>query len=337
MEDIKFLVRVQCMTYNHAPYIEDAMNGFTMQQTNFPYICVIIDDASTDGESEVIQKYMQNNFELENSITQQDESDDYVRIFSRHKDNVNCYFLVVLLKYNHYSIKKAKGPYYKDWVQGIEYIATCEGDDYWINPLKLSKQVSYLDNNPSCGATVSFSKHFFQEKQLLVDGIGKVHTDFRSILLNGGIGCATCTVVYRGKFLNGYSKLVSGQKWLMGDFPLFLYISHNSDIYCFKDFFATYRILQESASHSTSYDKSTRFIDSVLNIQLFFANLYEPNVIETIEQNHIRKLFANAVKFSQTEDVKKYFASIKSPTFSDYIKLCKYYIKPLLNICPKLV
>ena len=66
MKPIDFLVCVRSYTYNHAPYIEDAMNGFSMQQTNFPFVCVIVDDASTDGEPEVIMNYLNCHFDLDN-------------------------------------------------------------------------------------------------------------------------------------------------------------------------------------------------------------------------------------------------------------------------------
>ena len=48
------LVYVRCMTFNHGAYIEDALNGFAMQQTNFPFVVGIIDDASTDNTTSVI-------------------------------------------------------------------------------------------------------------------------------------------------------------------------------------------------------------------------------------------------------------------------------------------
>lgn len=51
-----FPVLVRCNTYNQSGYIVDALSGFSMQQTNFPFVCFVIDDASTDGEQEVIQK-----------------------------------------------------------------------------------------------------------------------------------------------------------------------------------------------------------------------------------------------------------------------------------------
>lgn len=143
-----FLVRVSCMTYNHAPYIVDALNGFTMQETTFPFICTIIDDASTDGEQEVIKDYLQDHFDLEDkSVARNEETDDYVLTFARHKTNQNCYFAVLYLKCNHYSIKKSKQPYIQEWTN-TKYIAKCEGDDYWIDSTKLQLQVDFLESHP---------------------------------------------------------------------------------------------------------------------------------------------------------------------------------------------
>ena len=54
MEQVTPFVYVDCITFNHAPYIVDAMNGFCMQETTFPYVCALIDDVSTDGKQDVI-------------------------------------------------------------------------------------------------------------------------------------------------------------------------------------------------------------------------------------------------------------------------------------------
>lgn len=167
MEKVKineYMVCVNCMTFNHANYIEDAMNGFCMQQTNFPFVCVIVDDASTDGEPAVIQKYLDNNFDLQNkSVVRNEETDDYVLTFAQHKRNKNCYFAVLWLKYNHYK-KKDKKPYYAEWQDNAKYIAICEGDDYWIDENKLQKQVLFLENNPDC--SMCFHR---AEKKYLID------------------------------------------------------------------------------------------------------------------------------------------------------------------------
>ncbi len=68
-QDNKYLVWVSCMTYNQAQYIEDALTGFAMQQTNFPFVCTIIDDASSDGEQEVISRFINEHFDLEDKLT----------------------------------------------------------------------------------------------------------------------------------------------------------------------------------------------------------------------------------------------------------------------------
>lgn len=144
-----FLVYVRCITFNHAHYIKDAMNGFTMQQTTFPFVCVIIDDASTDDEPGIIKEYLNENFNLgDSNLVRREETDDYVMIFAQHKSNKNCFFAVYFLKYNHYSIKRSKNIYFKEWHDHAKYIAYCEGDDYWVNAEKLQKQYNSLENNP---------------------------------------------------------------------------------------------------------------------------------------------------------------------------------------------
>ena len=155
-ESFQFMVCARCWTFNHANFIEDTMNGFTIQETSFPFICLIIDDASTDGEPEVIRQYFNQNFDLGNrSVVRYEETDDYVLTFAQHKANKNCYFAVFYLKYNHYNIKKSKLPYLKSWQNKSKYMASCEGDDFWTDPLKLQKQVDYLESHPEC--TICFA------------------------------------------------------------------------------------------------------------------------------------------------------------------------------------
>ena len=139
-----YKVCVWCITYNHAPYITSAMDGVCQQQTRFPYICTIFDDASTDGEPEVIEKYLHDHFNTEETK----ETGDYRLTIGRHQENKNCYFAVFLLKYNHHSLGKSRRAYYKDLIAGVDYVAFCEGDDYWTDVLKLQKQADALDANP---------------------------------------------------------------------------------------------------------------------------------------------------------------------------------------------
>ena len=150
MEYPKFKVTVSCMTYNQSKYITDAMNGFTMQQTDFPFVCTIVDDASTDGEQEVIRKYVEENFDFSEGSAAFNKETDYAFItYAQHKTNKNCYFAVLCLKENHYSQRKPKMKYLSELRDMCEYEALCEGDDYWIMPDKLQVQYEILENNPN--------------------------------------------------------------------------------------------------------------------------------------------------------------------------------------------
>ena len=148
-EEYQWMVCVRCMTYNHAAYIEDAMNGFCMQETSFPYVCCIVDDCSADGEPDVIKNYLQEYFDLEDkSVVRNEVTDDYVMTYAQHKRNKNCFFAVFYLKYNHHQLRKAKVPYLVEWTERAKYIALCEGDDYWIHLKKLQLQASFLESHP---------------------------------------------------------------------------------------------------------------------------------------------------------------------------------------------
>ena len=152
MERNNFLVGIDCITYNHRNYIVDAMNGFTMQQTNFPFVAVIVDDASTDGEPEVINNYLEEYFDLSpESEARQWENEEACYVYARHKENKNCYFAVVFLKTNYHSKGKSKDIHTDQWLSEVKYIATCEGDDYWTHHLKLQMQVDFLMKNTRIG------------------------------------------------------------------------------------------------------------------------------------------------------------------------------------------
>ena len=141
----KPLVAILCMTYSHAPYIVDAMNGFAMQKTAFPFVAIIVDDASTDGEQDVIKGYLNKHFDLANA--QQWETEEAYFIETLHKENKNCWFAVLLLKHNYSQHRKPKRPLYTKWIDDVKYIALCEGDDYWTDSSKLRRQVDFLEQH----------------------------------------------------------------------------------------------------------------------------------------------------------------------------------------------
>ena len=162
--DSMYKVCIRSYTYNHAQFIEDAMNGFVMQKTDFPFVAAIVDDASTDNAQQVITDYFEKNFDTSDSSIAFEEETDYGRVlFARHNSNNNCFFAIVLLKDNHYQQKKSKLTYLSRWIENAEYIAICEGDDYWTAPSKLQKQVRCLDDNPEYIICSHNYTRFFQD------------------------------------------------------------------------------------------------------------------------------------------------------------------------------
>lgn len=144
---MNFLVCIRCFTYNHASYIIETFEGFVKQKTSFPYVVMVVDDASTDGEQQIIAEYISSNFDTDSPSARHTETDDAIIDFVQHKQNRNCYFAVYYLKYNHYR-KKGKMPYLKEWRDNSLFEAICEGDDFWTDPDKLQLQADFLTNNP---------------------------------------------------------------------------------------------------------------------------------------------------------------------------------------------
>ena len=92
----KPLVLIKCLTFNHNPHIRKCLNGFVMQKTNFPFVAIVVDDASTDNEQDVLRDFIYH--ELNPLSIQKEETDDYVSVVAPHKYNPNCTFVFLLLK-----------------------------------------------------------------------------------------------------------------------------------------------------------------------------------------------------------------------------------------------
>lgn len=323
MENIKYMVRVSCMTFNHAHYIADAMNGFCMQETNFPFVCTIIDDCSTDGEQDVIKNYLEAHFDLENSsVVRNEETEDFFLTFAQHKTNKNCYFAVLFLKYNHYSIRKPKKPYIEEWCD-TKYVAICEGDDYWIDPLKLQKQVEYLEQHPETGLVHAKAKVFNQDKNCFNGTCGERDGGFEQIIVRNPI--VTLTSCFRVGLLEKYKKEscnwdTSG--WKMGDYPMWLWVAKNADIYFMDEVVAVYREQNNSITHSGGLESKLSFIDSTVEIQLFFASLFnqEELVKKQIQYNSFRQKALVCLHYNNKKEAIRY---LKHLDFFDKLIILK--------------
>lgn len=240
----RFKVSVQCVTYNQVSYIEDAMNGFCMQKTSFPFVCIILDDASTDGEPEIIRKYLQEHFDMEAKSVVNQETNDYVMSFAQHKKNHNCYFAVYYLKYNHWSINKKKLPYSSVFLDRNQYYAVCEGDDYWIDPMKLQSQFDYMEQHPDCTMTCSRAKIYSELKGKYTgeqycrksDGL----LSSIDIINRTGLYIPTCSIFFRPWIQEDYPDYC--QKCKVGDYPLQITAALKGGVFYFNKCMCVYRI-----------------------------------------------------------------------------------------------
>ena len=267
-----FKVCVRCMTYNHAPYIEDAMKGFSMQKTNFSFVCCIIDDASNDGEQEIINIYLKEHFDLDNNaIAKNEETDDYTMTFAQHKVNKHCYFAVFFLKYNHYQIKKSKELYFTRWALETNFVAMCEGDDFWISSDKLQKELDYLENHQEKALVYTNCNVFFHKEQILHkdvfdSGFFKPTYNYKDFLLEGKY-LVPCSWMYKKNVKDSIDiPSFSTDGTLVIAFVLLIQnlVGYIDETTC------TYRIVHGSASHCNNVEKKYAYLKGAFATEKYF-------------------------------------------------------------------
>lgn len=251
-------VAVKCYTYNHASYIKDTLEGFVMQKTDFPYIAMVVDDASTDGAQDVVADFVNKNFSIDNSAVAYRKETEYAHVvFAQHKVNLNCFIVVLFLKENHYQRKKSykKIEYLAEWRSKTEYEAICEGDDYWIDPLKLQKQVDVLDKHPDF--SMCCSDAVIQTSETVLDWSRYDKNQVmpvEDIVLGGGGFMQTATLLYRSELLLDGKYPEFARKCHVGDYPLQIYAALRGKVFWFAEKQVVYRF-EMGNSWTKRYEK----------------------------------------------------------------------------------
>lgn len=242
------LVSIICSTYNHELYIAQCLEGFLMQKTNFIFEVLVHDDASTDNTAEIISEYEHRYPQIIKPIYQKENQ------YSKGEDI-----------FGKYQCARAKG----------KYIALCEGDDYWIDPLKLQKQVDYLEQHSDYALVYTLSKIFDQDNNQIKENLfGWEYKGYDELLAYNCISTLT-TCIRRDVILEYLQDVKPGEKnWLMGDYPMWLWIGYYHKIKYFPDITSVYRVLKESASHSQTLEKNEKFILSTIDITTYYINKF---------------------------------------------------------------
>jgi len=255
-------VSVVIVTYNHVKYIRNAIVGALMQKTNFEYEICIGEDESNDGTREICIEYA-------------NKYPDKIRLFLRSRKDVIYINGHPTGRLNFIeTLKQTKG----------KYIAICDGDDYWIDPNKLQKQVDFLEENPEYGMIhTNYNYLYFNSEK----PIKNAHDTFKTSSLSGNIldklilknFIGTLTVVLRkdlvSEFLNENSKKI--HSWKMGDKPIWLFIASKSKIGYLDEVTAVRRRLGDSVSNQRNLKKKFSFFFSSNSVSIFFARKHLKN------------------------------------------------------------
>lgn len=248
MEHKQPVVSVCCTAYNQEPYIRTCLEGILMQQTSFPIEVLVHDDASTDATAAVIREYE-----------------------ARYPDIVKPIYQTE----NQYS----KGVHISQtfqypYVQG-KYIAICEGDDYWTDPLKLQKQVDFLDTHSDYAMC-------FHNVEIKAEAGCRADTSIYEHLRTGDYTgteilsrwtVPTCSVVFRRECLD---KLPVHPGFKIGDNVLFLTCALCGRIYCMNEKMGVYRRNAGGWTSLPSQKVAAQFISHYRAMKECFPEEYGP-------------------------------------------------------------
>jgi glycosyltransferase involved in cell wall biosynthesis len=242
MQKQKPLVSVHLLTYNHAKFIAQSIESVVNQKTNFPFEIVIGDDHSTDGTSQIVDQYAAKYPELIKVVrgkTNGGPQPNSIRI-----------------------LENSQG----------KYMAALEGDDYWIDPLKLQKQADFMDQNPDFAICFTNTRvEFFENKEepyLLNANIKKDVFELKDLIAETEIWfMGTATLFYT------MSSIFPVQPWFhktkSGDIPMIMLAARHGKIKYLQDVTAAYRRHSAGASN-TDHKDDAKFLENRI---MMYTNL----------------------------------------------------------------
>jgi len=264
-------VSIACITYNHEKYIIDAMESFLMQKTDFKFEILIHDDASTDNTAKIIRNYQNEYPDLIHAILQTENQ--YSQGIDVGELNTN----------------RAKG----------KYIAICEGDDFWTDPLKLQKQVEYLEAHPECSlcvhdaCIVTVSKK--RKRCFRLSKKSRMFT-ITEIIEGGGGLFPTNSIMYPRRL--DQNKPLFYKMAPVGDYPLVIYLALHGTVYYINESMSAYRTgvsgswterelynLEKNIKHFEEISKMLDEINKYTDYQ------YEEAIKNTKNQNQFNILY----------------------------------------------
>lgn len=240
----KPLVSISCITFNHAAYIGQCLDGIMMQKTDFPFEVLIHDDASTDGTTEIIKEYEAR----------------YPGIVKPLYETENQW------------VKGRRGSAVFNYprAQG-KYIALCEGDDYWTDPLKLQKQVDFLEVSPEYSICFHSGDNLYPDNT--TDSFSRLEDrDYSGYEILKDWCVPTASVLFRADVIHSgfYQGQIVPAKLMVCDTPLFLSCVKFGKARAFSDVMSVYRRLETGFSQGYTTDKYKAQVNYNLKMKELF-------------------------------------------------------------------
>ncbi|WP_051224501.1 glycosyltransferase [Flavobacterium tegetincola] len=285
------ILSICCITFNQEKYVEDTIRGFLFQKTDFPFEIIIHDDASTDNTIKIIQSYAEKFPNLIKTIIQ--------------KENQHSQGVRVLPNFV-YPLARGK------------YIALCEGDDYWTDPLKLQKQLDYLEKNAEhtmCFHSVTIDNKMLNSIYPEKVAEGRDYSIDELLLTKTA---HTASFVFRKQFLNIEQFL--NKDIFAGDVFLALMMADSGKVYGMADDMAVYRIHEMGISNFDAKRlgiiHQERFVKQFILIKNTFKTLSDKAINLKIVDHCLT--------------IVKYYTKKKSPIAIYYLGLAIYYRPDLI-------
>ncbi|PUA16915.1 glycosyltransferase [Glaciimonas sp. PCH181] len=262
----KILVSVSMITYNHEKYIEEAINGVLMQETDFEIELIISNDNSPDQTDAVIQRIMSEH-----------PRGCWIK-YIRNEINIGMMANVIE------NFQHARG----------EYIAICEGDDYWINPLKLQLQIDEMRRHPECD--LSFHPAIIVSDSLRTKKVTAFHSiknkifTTTQIIKGGGSFCPTASLLFKKKVIESLPKFYCNAP--VGDYYLQIFGSARGGAVYLNKVMAAYRV-NNAASWSVGMNDVEKrkiffekFIYSLNELNIFLNGKYKKEIDSMVEKQY---------------------------------------------------
>lgn len=227
-------VSVICNTYNQESYIRDALESFVMQKTNFKFEVLVHDDASTDKTADIVREFELNYPELIKPIYQTENQ------YSKGTGIV--------------------GKIQRERALG-KYIAMCEGDDYWTDPLKLQKQYDALEAHPEVDICVHKAETVKADTKEHISYLAPSDCDTvlttEQVIMGGGGYVATNSIMYRREMDFNMPEF---RKLRKADYSMQIHGSLRGGMLYLNDCMSVYRIMAKNSWTSSVYKDKEKFV-----------------------------------------------------------------------------